>query len=590
MGHKLSGVGTCGILTVVKREPHQPIPTRDDEAFYMRGSTAELKRLDYMATIADIISVDVLTNLMDNLDIARPVVADIGAGDSVSLGRELSNRGMVYVPVDIRQDAVQSQRAAGFNAIQSSAKSIDISSETVDVVHARFTWGWLNDDEREHSLIEMLRIAKEDSGLAVIDYDWSAVSGPPEFLNAVGNIQQAMKYAGFDPQFGSAACNDVATRLERMLIDARRVTITERREPVFAGELQHALLIIEKTAVAASTQLRQIGLTYMADDIDNGFVELARYIEEHPRESVTLPDIVSVSVSFGGGRRSFSEYTQTRLAQHDAALVRMRAQVEQAFEADVDFWPSFPGLDSLSSIGVAVTPALVLAARRVQAEAYVKEGIVGNDAVGYDGALIVENDPVELVNRSEYLVSIGEGSVRGVVRIIQPNEHGKESLPTVARLKAHSPDAWQELTRHPAMADGEQLIEVSALAKDAANGGFMDVMKAILALVAHAQNPERGYRYGIMGLQKAHVPLILSVFGEQNFQQFSATDAPHAIDLPGVKDNVEFVPLIVDGRHFVTRAHWHAHAMHERLGPERARIFTKLRHMTAEILARHPHL
>jgi hypothetical protein len=60
----------------------------------------------------------------------------------------------------------------------------------------------------------------------------------------------------------------------------------------------------------------------MADDIDNGFVELARYIEEHPRESVTLPDIVSVSVSFGGGRRSFSEYTPDAPVQQSVGLVR----------------------------------------------------------------------------------------------------------------------------------------------------------------------------------------------------------------------------------------------------------------------------
>ncbi len=565
-------------------------PFLDDEAFYERGSTAEVNRLDYMARIADAISVDVIASLGRSLAIDQPVVVDIGAGDSVSLGRTLSEIGMTYVPVDIRQDAVQSQRAAGFNAIQSSTRNIDISPETVDLVHARFTWGWLNDDEREHSLVEMLRITKEDAGISVIDYDWSAVTGPRAFLDAVGHMQQAMEYAGFDPKFGRVVMEDISGRLERMLIDDERVTITEQRESVFVGEIQHAVQIIEKTAVAASTQLRQIGLSQMADDIDSGFVALAQYIAEHPNESVTLPDVVSVSVGFRGGRDNFADYARSLCAQHSSTLERLREQEEQAFAAGTDFRELFPGVGSMSAIGIAKTPSLILAARRVQAEAYVKDGIVGSEAVGYDGALIVENDPVELVNRSEYLVAMGEGSVRGVVRIIQPNWRGKESLPTVARLRAHSPEAWQELLAHPAMASNEQLIEVSALAKDASAGGFMDVMKAILALVAHAQSPERGYRYGIMGLQKTHLSLMLSVFGEQNFQQLAASDATHAIDLPGVKNDVEFVPLIVDGQKFVTRAHAHAHAMHERLGPDRARLFAKIRDMTAEILAHNPHL
>ncbi|NCU37824.1 class I SAM-dependent methyltransferase [Candidatus Saccharibacteria bacterium] len=562
----------------------------DDNEFYVRGSNAELERLNYMATIADAISVDEITRLMEELACDRPIVVDIGAGDSASLGHELSAAGVIYVPVDIRQDAVESQRAAGYNAIQSAARNIDISPETVDLVHSRFTWGWLNDDEREHSLVEMLRITKEDAGLALIDYDWSAVTGPQVFLDAVRFIQDAMKHAGFDPNFGRIAKQDISDRLDRMLINGVKVMITERREPVYIGEIQHATQIIEKTAIAVSAQLRQIGLSNMADGIDEGFAALTRYIDERPHETVTLPDVVSVGVSLHHGRHNLSNYAKSLCEQHSSLLERLREQEEQAFAAGSDYSELCPGVTSMASTGVASAPSLILAARRVQAEAYVKDGIVGSEAIGYDGALIVENDPVELVNRSEYLVSIGKGRVRGVVRIIEPNAEGKESLPTVARLRTHSPQAWQELLKHPAMASSEKLIEVSALAKDASVGGFVDVMRAILALVVHAQSPEQGYRYGIMGLQKTHVPLISSVFGEQNFQQLVATDATHAIELPGVKNDVKFVPLIVDGQKFVTRAHEHARVMHQKLGPERGKLFAMLRDITAEILANNSHL
>ena len=79
--------------------------------FYDAGhsSSVEAARLRGMAAIADLVSLSALGAVVDT---RGSVVADVGAGESTSLGVTLTvrNPSLTYLPVDVRAEAVDAQR------------------------------------------------------------------------------------------------------------------------------------------------------------------------------------------------------------------------------------------------------------------------------------------------------------------------------------------------------------------------------------------------------------------------------------------------------------------------------------------------
>ena len=111
-------------------------PALRHQAFYDPGrvSEPEARRLRAMAPSADILSVTALGDRVDDLDV---VVADLGAGDSTSLGTILTarNSSLRYVPVDLRPDAVAAHLALGFDGKVAPVTDLPLRDGSVDVVH-----------------------------------------------------------------------------------------------------------------------------------------------------------------------------------------------------------------------------------------------------------------------------------------------------------------------------------------------------------------------------------------------------------------------------------------------------------------------
>lgn len=558
--------------------------------YYRENAPSEVERLQLMAAIADKVSHDHINDCLMGLGSNNPVIVDIGSGESTSLGENLQESGALYLPVDMRRDAVEKQKEAGFNAIQSMATGLDVMSNTTDVVHSRFTWGWLSDNERNRTLTETLRIGKEDMALVIIDYDWSVIEGPEQFVDAIENVKRVMRQFGFEPDYGSVLETDVHNRLNGVIQssdngDGPAVKSNSQRLNSYQGDLEGALPIICQTAEAIIDQLRIAGMQEEADKIIDDFVQLNELIDTNPDVQVKLPDIVSTSAVIKNKNQLLTEEVKELHSEYESSLERMQVFGQEHFREGHDYSVPLSGVSGFENVGIALSPALTLAARRVQANAYVKDNIVGYEAIGEDGALRQDNDPISLVQRSRYYVSLSEqGRVKGSVRAIDmlPSK-GIISLPTFERLMRHCPDTIKNLEDHPIMQKGCKVLEVSALSKDPIEGNLMDVVKAILML-AEVSNRE-GYDYGIMGLQKSRVSLIQGIFGSKAFKRLGGDDAEHLVELPGVNETVQFVPSLVDGEKFIQQVYDHATKQCQTNKKRHNTLFKTLISMTEKLLA-----
>lgn len=529
--------------------------------FYHEGSDAEAERLRMMARIADGVSINTIRQLRPMLDSSAPVVVDIGAGDSLSLGSSLREAGYTYIPVDTRNEVVEAHRSAGFDAVQAMATKLPMKNNTVDALHSRFTWGWLGSEERSMALAEMLRVGRDKMALTVIDYDWSTVRGPKIFVDIVEKVKDIMRETGFDPDYGAKAADDINAKLGQLVSGEH--SVSEKRTETYIGTIDKAYDIINQTARAIIDQLNLIDMRDKAAELSSDLAVLQAYIAQHPDEKATLPDIVATSVAIDEKSSKYTNVMATYLSSYDG----LEATVEkpEPFIEGRDFVQALPDVEALSKVAVAVSPSMIHAARVIQTVAYIKDGIVGFSAVGRDGALSEEIDPQELVNRSIYFTSMRpDGKIGGMIRIIRPDSQvGIRSLPTIDRLYRHSPKAWQWLLDSPVMERPEEVMEVSGLAKNMLGGSFQDTVLAMLVMSEFAI--QNGYRYGIMGLQKSKLGAIEGVFGTQAIQHIQGEDAEHPVDLPGVSESIRFAPLYVDGYQFAQLVYDNAKNRHGEL-------------------------
>jgi len=558
-------------MNKAEREPSTP-------DFYAEGSESEASRLDMMAQIANVVSIDMVQSLAVHLRSGGLSIPDIGAGDSTRLAADLTAKGHRDIALDMRQGAVDAHLAAGYDAVKSLATELAIESGSIDISHARFTWAWLSDVERMQSLAEMLRIGRDDMAISIVDYDWSTIEGPQIFLDKVAHVKAIMQQTGFEPDYGARVATDLDKKLSSLIHGA--YTIVTARDSSYTGPINGGLdNLIAPTVHAIVTQLLKIDKTTEAETLLVDLEELYDYAAEHPDEQVRLPDIVAAGVVVADKDERISPTMRTYLDAVGNHQDRQRAY--DIYKEGVDFVRALTDVPSAHRVVIATSEDMILAARRIQTTAYYRDEIIGFDALGANGVLVDGNDPMELVNRSIYFVPLDEQTnwMNGVVRIIKPTaDEGVWSLPTVKRISQHSTEAVDKLQIEPFMQEFDNTVEVSGLAKNMLGGTLEDVMLAMVVL--SEVTIRSGYRYGIMGLQESKVELIEHLFGTEAIHRIDGEDVAHHIDLPGVKDDSLFVPLYVDGEKFIEEVYQYARN-------RRGRLFTTLTQVASEIRSTH---
>jgi hypothetical protein len=165
-----------------------------------------------MAGAADLLSLAALGAVVDR---PRVVVADVGAGESTSLGAALTvrNPSLTYIPVDIRSHDVDAHRSWGFDGLVGSATDLPLAEGTVDVIHARFLLGWLDPVGRRWAVEEMCRMSKGAARAVLIDYDWASAAGPDVLVLWKDKLLELLAGFGFDPYYGQQLNVDVARHL-----------------------------------------------------------------------------------------------------------------------------------------------------------------------------------------------------------------------------------------------------------------------------------------------------------------------------------------------------------------------------------------
>lgn len=186
-------------------------------------SSAEAARLRGMAGAADRLTLTALSGIVDQPGV---VVADVGCGESTSLGVALAARNgtLTYVPIDIRPEAVHAHRMRGFDGRVGSATDLPVADRTVDVLHVRFVFGWLDDAGRSRAIEELLRVSIGAGRIVIIDSDWSTAAGPDVVLLLKEKILQLLLAFGFDPHYGRRLPVDVGRHLADAGFDPTETT------------------------------------------------------------------------------------------------------------------------------------------------------------------------------------------------------------------------------------------------------------------------------------------------------------------------------------------------------------------------------
>ncbi len=524
-----------------------------------RSSSAESARLATMAAAADVVSLTALDGLIDRDGI---VVVDVGAGESTSLGAALEarNPSATYLPVDIRPAAVNAHRTRGCDGRLGSATDLPLDDASVDAVHARFVFAWLDLAGRRRAVEEMLRVSRCGSRLVVIDYDWGSAAGPEVVEKWKQRLLMVLTAFGFDPHYGRRLAIDVRQHLTDAGLHPGDYTVEEcsttRTEP-----LREALATISQTVAPVVEQLAALDLTDDADELSTLHTEVVRYADAHPRAPISFPTMVTTMVELETAA-AVSAATAT-IGQGRAARRRRAATTPLP-----PVGPPELGVYRLESAD------LIDQARRLHAAEYHQHGHVTDDSIDADGFLIADLDPPDVVARSTYLgVLDDEGLVSACLRMIRPTRGDMTTLPTLRKLLAQRSTLR---VIEPPFPTGSVLFEVSGLAKSSVNRDRTAILRLLLATGCEASRC--GDDFAVMGVVESTAKLLMTVFGTQAIRPF---DPSSTITVEGVgvrPGGIRLVPCYAETATFVNDLLRHCQS---RPGRELSRLNQPLIELTA---------
>ena len=234
--------------------------------------------------------------------VERPgvVVVDVGAGESTSLGVTLTvrNPSLTYVPVDIRSDAVDTQRRCGFDGRVGSATDLPLGDGTVDVVHARFVFGWLDpagrrpcrrgdapgEQGRRPGGADRLRLEQRRRAPT---WSWRGRTSSSSCWPSSGSTRTTGD--GWRVTF-AATCPPPASM--------RRRTRSPRPASAATEPIRQALGTIGVQVAAVVDRLSAVGLDDDADQLTSLYAAVTDYGRRHPETPITFPTMVATTVDF----------------------------------------------------------------------------------------------------------------------------------------------------------------------------------------------------------------------------------------------------------------------------------------------------
>lgn len=484
----------------------------DDE-----GNIAEAERLRLMAAAADMLTLSYFK--------VEPgsTVVDLGAGDSPSLGKSIRGLGGSYVALDQRADAVRSLRDSGFDARQASVVDTGLPNDFTDVAHARFVFGWLKDEQRSAAVEESWRIIRSGGRVVISDYDWGAIRGPRELLDAVELATEVLEVFGFDPYYGDKVAADIGHKAESISsrADSKVEIHPVDRRPIFKGSLRDSVVIFEQTASSMLHQLEHQGMYERANDLVASLDRLRDYAANNPDEEVQLADVVT----------QVFDITKT---SGEVTSVETTGSLADYIELGQD---DFVESSAVPGVVRAESPEFVQFVRRLQALSYVHDGIATRSQL-VNGVLPLSVESEEQIARSKYFVSMDPETRQplGCVRYIAPDPSvGLKSLPTLSRFGIDDDPRF----------DGA--IEISAFTKELKRGRYIDPILATLGMSFDVME-NTDYDKAVMCIRTSLVPFIYHIFGEQNFEDISSG---RAVEIPGVDSSVGFSGLMVRAESFL---------------------------------------
>lgn len=494
-------------------------------SFYDGANQPETARLRLMAdNVADKISLGAMSGFGNG-----DVVVDYGSGDSPFLGQKLKERGLNYVPIDRNPASVATMKQHGFsNAVhQLAEKPMPIDKGSIDVAHARFLFGWLNPDEQKDALYGMFE-AVGSGRVIIIDYDWSSSEGPEELNHAIAVATQTLREFGFNPNFGEEL-HVVTGELAEEYIHLHAIEATVHAVEIFdsyEGPISEASTMVKQTAGSLIDKLDSYGMWDKVEEMQKALLELEHYIKSNPDTPVKLPKIYLQKIDLDTPRSDDIE-----------SLPEKECPEYVGRFTTTDYHRVLEWTKGNIAV-IAKSKPLIDFLRRLQADAYVKAGLVDRDSLA-NGLLPDSVDPPDQVERSVYYTVGGVSEDRftplGFIRFIVPDSNvGVRSLPS-----------YQHLTDLEKGKIGDRVIELSALAKDELNGSIEEVIGAIMTMASDVVD-SNVWRYVIMSLETSNVRLFKALFGDG----MRLSGDAYQLEMEGVNESKSYQMVIVDAQDF----------------------------------------
>lgn len=166
-----------------------------------REEIERLKQIEYPNFVSE--------TLFDKVDLKEKKILDVGSGPNIKLAEFVAKKQGMYVPLDIRADALKEMKdglantETPFYGVRGDVKSLPFADGTFDIVHQRFVLMNISPETRAKALGEILRVSKKD--VLLLEYNWRTLKSTesPEIIDRFRDLAFQM-FAKFstDPYMG----------------------------------------------------------------------------------------------------------------------------------------------------------------------------------------------------------------------------------------------------------------------------------------------------------------------------------------------------------------------------------------------------